>query len=132
MDPGRTNAEQLARRAAARLREHGYRAYLVGGCVRDLLLGRPPRDFDVATDARPEQILELEKSGNPSHDELMVLASSQRWVEAAMRGDPDDGAYAAGMGVGLIHEIPNCAELVSRIIADARAIIGQRLPAIAG
>jgi nitronate monooxygenase len=86
----------------------------------------------VLKNALTEQILELEKSGNPSHDELMVLASSQRWVEAAMRGDPDDGAYAAGMGVGLIHEIPTCAELVSRIIAEARTIIGQRLPAIAG
>ena len=36
----------------------GYQAYLVGGCVRDRLLGRPPQDYDVATDARPDQILE--------------------------------------------------------------------------
>ncbi len=34
----------------------GFQAYLVGGCVRDLLLGREPKDFDVVTDARPEQI----------------------------------------------------------------------------
>ncbi|WP_026340574.1 polynucleotide adenylyltransferase PcnB [Thioalkalivibrio sp. ALJT] len=39
-----------------RLREAGYRACLVGGGVRDLLLGREPKDFDVATDATPEQV----------------------------------------------------------------------------
>lgn len=39
-----------------RLKGAGYRAYLVGGSVRDLLLGRRPKDFDVGTDARPEEI----------------------------------------------------------------------------
>lgn len=39
-----------------RLKKEGYQAYLVGGCVRDLLLGREPKDFDVVTDARPEEI----------------------------------------------------------------------------
>lgn len=39
-----------------RLKDAGYEAYLVGGGVRDLLLGREPKDFDVATDAHPEQI----------------------------------------------------------------------------
>ena len=38
------------------LREKGYEAYLVGGCVRDLLVGREPKDWDVTTDANPEQI----------------------------------------------------------------------------
>lgn len=39
-----------------RLRKAGYDAFLVGGCVRDLLLGREPKDFDVATNARPEEV----------------------------------------------------------------------------
>jgi poly(A) polymerase len=39
-----------------RLRRFGYRAYLVGGCVRDLFLGLKPKDFDVATSARPEEV----------------------------------------------------------------------------
>lgn len=39
-----------------RLHQQGFTAYLVGGAVRDLLLGRPPKDFDVVTDARPGQI----------------------------------------------------------------------------
>jgi poly(A) polymerase len=41
-----------------RLRNAGYDAYLVGGCVRDLLLGREPKDFDVATNALPDQVRE--------------------------------------------------------------------------
>jgi poly(A) polymerase len=42
-----------------RLDEAGYQAHLVGGCVRDLLLGKNPKDFDVATDATPEQVKSL-------------------------------------------------------------------------
>ena len=41
------------------LRQRGFQAWLVGGCVRDLLLGREPKDYDIATDARPDQLLEL-------------------------------------------------------------------------
>ena len=41
------------------LRQRGFQAYLVGGCVRDLLLGRDPKDYDVATDATPEQVMEI-------------------------------------------------------------------------
>jgi len=45
-----------ALRVLYRLKESGYKAYLVGGGVRDLLLGREPKDFDIATDARPNEI----------------------------------------------------------------------------
>jgi len=41
------------------LRQHGFQAYLVGGCVRDLLLDREPADFDVATSATPAQVMEI-------------------------------------------------------------------------
>jgi poly(A) polymerase len=41
------------------LREQGFQAYLVGGCVRDLLLGREPKDYDVATNAAPKQVMEI-------------------------------------------------------------------------
>jgi poly(A) polymerase len=41
------------------LRRHGHAAYLVGGCVRDLLLGREPADYDVATDALPEEVMRI-------------------------------------------------------------------------
>src|SRR5512137_359431 len=42
-----------------RLRDNGYKAFLVGGSVRDLLLGRTPKDFDLATDATPAEIKKL-------------------------------------------------------------------------
>jgi poly(A) polymerase len=41
------------------LQEAGYQAYLVGGCVRDMLLGREPADYDVATDATPDQVMRI-------------------------------------------------------------------------
>ena len=52
----------LAREAAgvcARLRGAGHRALLAGGCVRDLLMGAAPKDYDVATDARPDRVQAL-------------------------------------------------------------------------
>jgi len=45
------------------LKDAGYECYLVGGCVRDLLLGLHPKDFDVATNATPEQVKKLFKNG---------------------------------------------------------------------
>ena len=42
-----------------KLNEHGYEAYVVGGCVRDMLLGREPGDWDITTSALPEQVKEV-------------------------------------------------------------------------
>jgi len=52
----RSQISHNALKVLYRLNESGYEAYLVGGCVRDLLLGREPKDFDVATSATPEQV----------------------------------------------------------------------------
>ncbi len=41
------------------LQESGYQAYFVGGCVRDMILGREPADYDVATDATPDQVMQI-------------------------------------------------------------------------
>ena len=54
-----TELEHAAREVCARLREAGHRALFAGGCVRDRLLGVPPKDFDVATSARPEEVCAL-------------------------------------------------------------------------
>src|SRR4051794_8159775 len=48
-----------AQKVVRRLTRHGFEAYLVGGGVRDLLLDRRPKDFDIATDARPEDVRSL-------------------------------------------------------------------------
>ena len=54
-----SGAESCARLIVERLRSRGFDAYFAGGCVRDLLLGRVPDDFDVATNALPEVVLNL-------------------------------------------------------------------------
>ncbi len=51
--------DDAAEKVVRRLTKNGYEAYLVGGCVRDLLVGHRPKDFDVATSARPEQVRAL-------------------------------------------------------------------------
>lgn len=53
------SAATLARNIAARLREQGESVYLVGGCVRDRLLGLPVKDYDLATSATPARLLQL-------------------------------------------------------------------------
>ncbi len=57
LDP--TKQRDFAIDVVRTLRGHGYEAYWAGGCVRDRLLGHPPKDYDVATDARPNQICEV-------------------------------------------------------------------------
>jgi poly(A) polymerase len=52
----RSQISDNALKVLYRLQNEGYDAYLVGGCVRDLLLGREPKDFDVVTNADPEQV----------------------------------------------------------------------------
>ncbi len=53
------DAKQHAAEIVRTLREHGHQAYFAGGCVRDLLLSREPADYDVATDATPQQVIEI-------------------------------------------------------------------------
>ena len=55
----RSNISPNALRVLYRLKEAGFQAFLVGGCVRDIIVGRHPKDFDVATDALPEEVRRL-------------------------------------------------------------------------
>lgn len=55
MDAKRQAAAEIVRR----LRAEGFQAYFVGGCVRDLVMGREPKDYDVATDATPAEVVRL-------------------------------------------------------------------------
>src|SRR5210317_324520 len=49
----------LSLKVVDKLLDEGHEAYIVGGCIRDILLGKTPKDFDVATSARPEQVQKL-------------------------------------------------------------------------
>jgi poly(A) polymerase len=53
------DAKQHAANIVRALRERGHQAYFAGGCVRDLLLGREPADYDVSTDATPQQVMQI-------------------------------------------------------------------------
>ena len=77
-----------------RLTRHGHEAYLVGGCVRDLLLGRQPKDFDVATSARPEEVRQLFRNSRIIGRRFRlvhVLFSGGKVIEVAtFRRNPKD------------------------------------------
>src|SRR5262245_48382670 len=95
-DNGAVEAQALAHDIVAQLRNAGFQAYLVGGCVRDLVLGLPPKDFDVSTDARPDQILSLfPRSGLVgAHFGVILVRADNAQVEVAtFRHDHD---YADG------------------------------------
>ena len=77
--------EELSRAIVRRLRERGFPAWLVGGCVRDLLLGRIPKDFDVATSAPPSELLRLfPKAGQVgAHFGVVLVYEGEAQVEVA-------------------------------------------------
>ncbi|MCU1261666.1 MAG: metal dependent phosphohydrolase [Bryobacterales bacterium] len=82
----------LAERIVKALRGAGNQAYLVGGCVRDLLLGIAPKDFDISTDARPERVLELFPRSNlvGAHFGVVIVQEGGAHVEVAtFRSDTD-------------------------------------------
>ena len=85
-----------ARRVVLRLQHQGHEAYFVGGCVRDLLIGRVPKDFDVATSAHPHAIKRLFRNGRiiGRRFRLVHVYYGDNIVETAtFRADPtsDDG-----------------------------------------
>lgn len=87
-----TDAHALALEIAQTLRSHRHQAYLVGGCVRDLLLGREPKDFDVATSAHPSTILNLFPGSGlvGAHFGVVIVRRDHTHVEVAtFRSDHD-------------------------------------------
>lgn len=79
-----------------RLRDNGKRGWVVGGCVRDLIRGAPAKDWDVATDARPEQVQRMFKRVIPTgiqHGTVTVLLRGEAYEVTTLRGE---GAYTDG------------------------------------
>jgi len=98
-----------ALRIIAALRAKGHQAYLAGGCVRDLLLGREPHDFDVATSATPDVVLRLfpRTFAVGAHFGVVLVATSGE-ADAATCGGAD-AAYAA------IEEMDKSAQVVTEV-----------------
>ncbi|WP_437510530.1 CCA tRNA nucleotidyltransferase [Sorangium sp. So ce1099] len=94
-----------------RLRERGKRGWIVGGCVRDLLRGQPAKDWDVATDARPDEVVASFRKVIPTgiqHGTVTVLVRGVPYEVTTLRGD---GTYSDGRR-------PDRVEFVDDITAD--------------
>jgi poly(A) polymerase len=88
--------KQLAESVIARLRAAGHTALLAGGCVRDLLLGRPPKDYDVATSARPEDVLALFSRALRVGEAFGVIIVVDSAVEVEVATFRTDAGYTDG------------------------------------
>ena len=81
----------------------------------------------VASNTVSREVVAIESKGGATIDDLRHLVAGQRGRGVYEFGDPDAGIWSAGQVQGLIHDIPTCAELVSRIVREAEAIIDARL-----
>ena len=80
----------------------------------------------VANNEISTKVVALEKEG-ATFEQVRELVAGARGRMVFEQGEPDAGIWTAGQVQGLIHDIPSCAELVSRIIREAEAIIASRL-----
>lgn len=87
---------EAAKEIAGRLHEAGYQALLAGGCVRDHLLDREPKDYDIATSARPAEVLKLFPKGNEvgAHFGVILVRHCGHMIEIATFRT--DGSYSDG------------------------------------
>src|SRR3954451_17040843 len=91
-----TPMELTARKIVDRLRTAGHLAYFAGGCVRDLVRGQTPKDIDIATDARPEDVQKIFRRSHAvgAHfGVIVVLEGDWQFEVATFRSD---GAYLDG------------------------------------
>src|SRR5438132_6514434 len=95
--------EEAARRVATRLRESGHIAYFAGGCVRDMVRGLTPKDYDIATDARPEAVQNLFArtfAVGAHFGVIIVLENGFQFEVATFRSDD---AYIDGRHPSAVH-----------------------------
>jgi len=81
----------------------------------------------VAKNAVSDEVVAIERHGGATFEDVKPLVAGQRGRRAIETGDVDGGVWSAGMVQGLIHDIPSCDELVSRIVREAEDIIRLRL-----
>jgi putative nucleotidyltransferase with HDIG domain len=132
-------AQEAAAEIVAKLRAAGREAYFVGGCVRDMLLGRAPADYDVATSARPEEVLGLfdktfavgaqfgvvlvvSEAGDDAEQEILTEVATFR----------SDGVYSDGRRPDTVRFADSAEEDVQRrdftingLLLDPEALVGS-------
>lgn len=84
----------------------------------------------VAKNAVSQQVVEIERRGGATFEDVKDLVAGVRGKVVYEEGDPDYGIWSAGMIQGLIHDIPSCAELISRMVSEAEQIIKGRLNSV--
>ncbi len=87
-----SSPRDLATDIVRRLHDAGFAAFWVGGCVRDFLLGREPQDYDIATDARPEQVEKLFKRTvaiGKKFGVMLVVQGKHQFEVATFRAEAD-------------------------------------------
>jgi poly(A) polymerase len=89
-------SRELANSICERLLAEGYQAFLVGGCVRDLLLGREPADFDVATDATPDKLIALFPDSVAVGAQFGVIVVLRDGLKLEVATFRCDGGYSDG------------------------------------
>ena len=95
--------EKAARKIAERLRDRGHIAYFAGGCVRDMVRGLTPKDYDIATDARPENVQALfpkTYAVGAHFGVIIVLHDGFQFEVATFRSDE---AYIDGRHPSAVH-----------------------------
>ena len=81
----------------------------------------------VAKNAISDEVIAIEKRGNATFADIKDLVAGIRGATVLDQGEMDAGIWSAGQSQALIHDIPTCAELVSRITREAEAMIRERL-----
>src|SRR5258708_1976481 len=102
-ESSRSPMERAARSVAARLREDGHIAYFAGGCVRDMVRGLDPKDYDIATDARPDVVQRLfprTYAVGAHFGVIVVLENDFQFEVATFRSDD---AYIDGRHPTAVH-----------------------------
>ena len=96
--PTSTELREGAESICARLRRASFVAYLAGGCVRDRLLGVEPKDYDIATDARPEQVKKIfpKAKGVGAHFGVMLVRAGRHGTAYEIATFREDGEYSDG------------------------------------
>jgi len=90
--PARTAAVEVARR----LTDAGFESLFAGGCVRDHLLGKEPKDYDIATSATPDQVLRLFPGSNVVGAHFGVVIVRQGGFHVEVATFRTDGSYHDG------------------------------------
>jgi len=86
----------------------------------------------VAKNAVSDEVVAIERKGGAKFEDVKDLVAGARGKVVYEDGDPDYGIWSAGMIQGLIHDIPSCAELITRMVSEAEEIIAGRLAKLAG